>query len=402
MNKMKLTILTLLAGISLSALATWREHSYAIEDAAYQAVTKMDADPRVTANVKRLAFAKCWMPFGARAFSDAGSIVTVFEAALGAVPCSFDVVLHESRQDQWTLIDQVFDQAADFDSYNPASHPELGKLELCDALLLAKVIDFEKNDEKHLTSVRIAMKIISVKTAHQVWSAVIEGQYDGSEVADEADLTYYQREALEAAAKDAVAKLPPSMNGYGVLLLPIEGIGGRAMTAKVLSELTASGRDIDVYDLPNGNASDRAIGRYLWERTGSGRALDPAALKRIESRTGAKGKLAVMTGRITKGRVMPETWVDPTGKPVDRLSGSFTDLRENPTSYELVADLRFRDVTDSFRVAAAVTAKGVYARNVTNDITDQLLAFVTVRNIVVAIVILVIIWFIGKYCFRVR
>lgn len=388
--------------MSLNLLAVSRELSYAIEDAAYQAITKMSADPRVKANVKRLAFAKCWTPVGTKAFSDASGVVTVFESALGSVPCDFHLVLHESREQQWTLIDQVFDQAADFESYDPATHPQLKKLELCDSLLLAKIIDAAEDGKRSLTSVRVALKIIAVKTSAQVWSSVIEGQYDGSTAADEKDLVYYAREALEAAAADAVAKIPASMDGYGVLLLPLEGEGGRAMTAKFLSALTASGRKIDVYDLPNGNASDRMIGRYLWERTGSGRSLDPAALKRIEAQTGAKGKLAVMTGRVVEGRIMPKTWIDPTGTPVDRLTGSYTGVRTNPTSYELVADLKFRDVTDSFRVAAAITAKGVYTRNVSNDIVDQLLAFVTVRNIVVAVVILLVIWFVGKFCFRVR
>ena len=182
------------------------------------------------------------------------------------------------------------------------------------------------------------------------------------------------------------------------------------MTQLFLNALTAAGRQdkIRIYDLPNGSASDRMLARFLRERAGSGQAVDSSILRKIEDRSDGKahgGKLAILSGMVTTGRIFPETAVDPTGAPVDRLTGSYTPVRPNPTLFEIVADLKFRDINDSFRVVAAVSANGAYQRgwwDILRDIIAQLLAFLTVRNIVVLVVILFLIWFIGKFCLRVR
>ena len=391
--------------LSLNLTAASREVSYAIEDAAYQAITKMAEDPRIAKEVKKLAFVKMWLSTeDNKSVADFNSAVTVFESALGSVPGSFDIVLHSNRDQQWEMIDQVFDQAADFESYNPSTHPEFQKLELCDSMLLVKMVGAVDGGLDGVSSVRMAMKIIQVKTARQVWSSVIEGQYDGRSAPDNERLSYFARKALEEAAADAVAKLPASLDGYGVMIVPLQGNGGRAMTQIFMNALTAAGRQdrIRVYDLPNGNASDRMLGRYLWERTGSGKTLDSSVLKQVQERVGAKGRLAVMTGMVVSGRVFPETWVDPTGAPVDRLTGSYTDVRKNPTSFEIIADLKFRDVYDAFRVVAAVSANGVYKRDIGGDLLEQARSFVTIRNIAVLIVILLLIWFVRHFTFRVR
>lgn len=401
---MKLVLVAMATALSLSATAGEREVSYAVEDAAFQAAMRMDADPRVSESVKRIALVKLWLPPPGAASSLAGCDTAVLESSLGAVPCRFDFVLHENRSEQWTLIDQVFDQTADFESYDPATHPELNKLQLCDALLLAKAIDVV--EDKFRTSVRIAFKLIEVKTARQTWSAVVEGQYTDAGPDNQA-LNIYARRAMELAAADAVAKLPASLDGYGVFLLPLEGEGGRAMTQVFLNALTAAGRQdaVRIYDLPNGSASDRMLARFLRERAGAGQAVDSSILRKIEARSGGQaqgGKLAILTGMVTAGRIFPETTVDPTGRPVDRLTGSFTSVRANPTLFEIVADLKFRDINDSFRVVAAVSANGAYRHDVGGDVVEQLRSFVTVRNIAVVIVILFLIWFIGKFCLRVR
>ena len=391
--------------LSLNLTAASREVSYAIEDAAYQALTKMAEDPRVAKEVKKLAFVKLWLPSDdGGALSNASTETAVFESALGSIPCGFDIVLHSNRDQQWGMIDQVFDQASDFESYNPVTHPELQKLELCDSLLLAKIIDADAEAGGKVATVRLAVKIIQVKTSRQIWSAVLEGRYDGRSAPENEALSYFARKALESAASDAVSKLPASLEGYGVMIVPLQGNGGRAMTQIFMNALTAAGKQdkIRIYDLPNGNASDRMLGRYLWERTGSGKPLDPSVLKKIQERTGIKGKLAVMSGMVASGRVFPETWVDPTGAPVDLLTGSYTDVRKNPTSLEIIADLKFRDVCDAFRVVAAVSANGIYKSDISGDLLEQARSFVTVRNIVLLVVILLVVWFVGRYTFRVR
>ena len=157
--KVKALLVAMATALSLNVIAGEREISYALEDAAFQAAMRMDADVRVAKDVKRIALVRLWLPNPGEAVSLAGCSTAVLEASLGAVPCRFDFVLHESRSEQWTLIDQVFDQAADFESYDPATHPELNKLQLCDALLLAKVIDAVENKAKSQSSVRLAFKL---------------------------------------------------------------------------------------------------------------------------------------------------------------------------------------------------------------------------------------------------
>jgi len=418
MKKLIKTLLVATAtALSLDAAAGEREVSYAIEDAAFQAAMRMDADARVAKSVTRVALVKLWLPPPGSSASLGGCDTAVLESALGAVPCRFDFVLHESRSEQWTLIDQVFDQAADFDSYDPATHPELNKLQLCDALLLAKAVDVTESKDGTKTSVRIAFKLIEVKTARQTWSAVVEGQYTDAGPDNQA-LNIFARRAMELAAADAVEKLPASLDGYGVFILPIEGVGGRAMTQVFLNALTDAGRQdkIRIYDLPNGSASDRMLARFLRERAGAGQAVDSSILRKIEAKSGGQaqsGKLAILTGMVTTGRIFPETAVDPTGLPVDILTGSFaadpvtgkrkeTSSRANPTLFEIVADLKFRDINDNFRVVAAISANGAYRHDVGGDVVEQLRSFMTVRNIIVAVVILFLIWFIGKFCLRVR
>ena len=179
------------------------------------------------------------------------------------------------------------------------------------------------------------------------------------------------------------------------------------MTQVFLNALTAAGRQdrIHVYDLPNGAAADRMLARFLRERAGSGQAVDSSILRKIEARSGGKaheGRLAILTGMVTSGRIVPETAVDPTGTPVDRLTGSYTAARPNPTLFEIVADLKIRDINDSFRVVAAVAANGVYKHDVNGDFVEQLRSFVTVRNAVVLIVIVLLIWFVSHFMLRVR
>lgn len=418
MKKLVMTLLVATAtALSLDAAAGEREVSYALEDAAFQAAMRMDADARVSQSVKRIALVKLWLPPPGSSVSLGGSDTAVLESSLGAVPCRFDFVLHESRSEQWTLIDQVFDQAADFESYDPATHPELNKLQLCDALLLAKAIDVDDDKTNSTASVRIAFKLIEVKTAKQTWSAVVEGRYTDAGPDNEA-LNIFARRAMEAAAADAVAKLPASLDGYGVFLLPLEGVGGRAMTQVFLNALTAAGRQdkIRVYDLPNGSASDRMLARFLRERAGAGQAVDSSILRKIEAKSGGQaqgGKLAILTGMVTTGRIFPETAVDPTGLPVDVLTGSFAadpvtgkrkenSSRANPTLFEIVADLKIRDINDSFRVVAAVSANGVYRHDVNGDFVEQLRSFVTVRNAAVLIAIVLLIWFVSHFMLRVR
>lgn len=374
--------------LSQTLNAASRNVSYAIEDAAFQAVTRLNADARVTKNVGRIAFVKLWLPAPGVSFRLDSADSQVFEAGMLAVPSKLQFVVHSGHQADWAAIDAVFDQAADFESWNPATCPAVNKLKLADALLMAKIIDGTENAKTGVATVRVSLRLIEVATAQQLWGGTVEGAWsDGGP--DNQALTSEARSTFEAAARDAVAKLPASLDGYGAFLLPLEGTYGRAMTQIFLNALTAAGKQdkIHVYDLPNGDASDRMLARFLRERAGTEQALDGSVLKKVEARVGsnaANARMALMSGMVTVCNVYPRTAVDPTGC-LDAITLSKTDVRENPVRYEVVADFKFRDINDRFRVIAAVDGHGRYERDVKGDLMDQFKAFLTARNISLAV-----------------
>ena len=402
---LKTLVLSLTAASLLNAFAGERELSYATEDVAYQAVSRLSADGRLK-GIKNIAFVRLMVPEGRGELRLGSNLAQTFEAALSSVPTDLRFLIHGSRDAEWTLIDEIFDQASDFESYNPATHPKFKQLKLADALMYGQVIDATESKDGLKTTIRISLKLLKVATAELIWGGVIEGVYN-DEGPDNQMMPYFARKAVEAAAADAVAKLPANLNDYGVFLLPFDGPYGRSMTQVFLNALTMAGKQekVVIYDLPNGGASDRMMARFLRERAGAGVALNESLLKQVEAKAGGKvkgGKLAILSGMVTSGRVFPETLVDPTGRPVDVLTGSSTDARGNATHFEVIADLKFRDINDSFRVVAAVGATGVYDRDVGDDVKKQLLSFVTVRNIIFAVVILIVIWFVMHFIIRVR
>lgn len=400
MKRAILASLALATAIGIEAGAATREASLALEDAAFQAAMRMDGDARVAGKIKRIAFAKLWgAGTDGSAFALGGGNTATIESALGAVPCSFDFVLHSSRDEQWKLIDETFDQAEDFDDYNPASHPELKQFALCDGLLLAKLVDGLADPAAGTASARVAFKLVETATATVVWSGVVEGRYDppGPE---EADLNPQARAAMEDAAAKIAAALPASLEGYSIYVLPLEGRGGRSMAQLLFAALSKAGRqdEIRLHELPVDTAEDRMLARYLREFGASGAAVDSSVLRNLESRAvrgDSPAKAALMTGSVSVGRVYPETVVDPTGKALDELTGSLTPARGNPTVFEVNADVKIRDVRDAFRVLAAASETGTWRREVGGEFWEQVRALATVRNAGLLLAALVVLWMVS-------
>ena len=360
---------------------TSRNLSYAFEDAAFQAVARLNADARV-AHVKRIAFVRLALPAPGDAFKVDAAESQMFEAALLSVPSKFQFVVHSSHDEDWAEIDRVFDQAVDFESWDPSTCPALKTLRLADSLLLAKVIDGTFDEKSGKTTLRVALRLIEVATARALWGGNVEGVWQDAGPENQ-QLTLEARRTFEAAATDAVAKLPASLDGYGAFLLPFDGPAGRAMTQIFLNALTAAGRQdkISVYDLPNGDVADRQLARFLRERVGTDQALDESILKKVETRANANGKkLAILTGMVTVSNVEPKTLVDPTGF-LDSITASRTAVRENPVRFTIVADFKFRDIGDRFKVLAAVSGEGEYVCNIWRRLLDQIKSFVTARNL---------------------
>lgn len=338
------------------------EISRCIEDAAYQVARKLNADARVTGAVKTIALAKLFVNEGQKNLDGGTDEAVVFETALAAVPGKLNFVLHASNEAEWKLLDEVFRQARDMDSWDPKTCPALKKLKLCEAVLVGHIIGAIK--EKNALSVRLAMRLVKVATGEELWGAIIEGRYSDAGP-DNEQVSLNWRRALEACARDAVAKLPASLDGYGVLLLPLEGKSGKAMGQVFLNALTAAGKQesISVYDLPSGNAQDRMLARYLGERAAGG-AFDDEALKRSMGRlvTAKKlpAKLAVMSGMVSVVNESPKYALTDAGLPVDFLGNAQAKDAEARKSYEMITDIKFRDVNDSFRLIAAIGANGVY------------------------------------------
>ncbi len=364
--KKKMSIFAVVAGMVGIALADVPiAVSYAFEDAAFQAATRLNANSRVSSMATNVAFAKLWYKEGAKAQGASENEAIVFETALAATPGSLHFVVHAGHDVDWKLIDEIFAQADNFSSWDPKTCPKLKKLKLCDAILTAHLIGIYNDSATHSLSVRLALRLIHVATAEEIWSGVVEGAY--SDVGpDNEKVSPQWRKALESCAADAVSKLPPSLDGYGVLILPIEGQGGKAMGQVFLNALTAAGRQdrIRVYDLPTGNAADRMLGRFLRERAGTGIAIDDSVLKRIEKVSGSDGikmdKLALMTGNMSVVNEDPKWQLDSSGLPVDFIGGQVAAASAARKRYEITADIKFRDIKEHFRLIAAIGAAGAY------------------------------------------
>lgn len=364
--KKKMSLVAVVAGMAGIALADVPvAMSYAFEDAAFQAATRLNANSRVCGGVTNVAFAKLWYDEGAKAQGASENETIVFETALSAFPGALHFVVHAGHDADWKLIDEIFAQAENFSSWDPKTCPKLKSLKLCDAILTAHLIGIYSDPAAHKLSVRLALRLIHVATAEEIWSGVVEGAYSDAGP-DNEKVSPQWRKALESCAADAVSKLPPTLDGYGVLILPIEGQGGKAMGQVFLNALTAAGRQdrIRVYDLPTGNAADRMLGRFLRERAGTSVAIDNSVLRRIENVSGGAdikaGKLALMTGNMSVVNEDPKWHLDANGLPVDFIGGQAVSESVARKRYEITADIKFRDVKEHFRLIAAIGAAGAY------------------------------------------
>lgn len=175
---MKTLMLSATTALLLNASAGSREVSYAVEDAAARTVAALSADPRVR-EVKSIAFVKLNLPDAKGGIALGSNLSQVFESTLTARPESFVFVTHATHAEEWKLIDGVFDQAADFETYDPKTHPELNKLKLADALLIGQVIDAKEDvrDNETETSLRVAMRLIKITTGEQLWGQAIDGRH---------------------------------------------------------------------------------------------------------------------------------------------------------------------------------------------------------------------------------
>jgi len=213
--------------------------------------------------------------------------------------------------------------------------------------------------------------------------------------------------AMEKAAEDAAGQVISRLAGYQVLVLPLEGPLGKAMTQNFLRSLSKE-QSIRVLDLPNGSARDRMMARFLRERVGTNRQVSNSLLKRINHDLGAeKGasadKIVVLSGAVTVLDDSPVTAVDPVGDRLSKVTGSATAAKANPIRTEIVFDSKFRDINNNFTIIAAASGRGIYKPDVLQEnVVDQLLALVTLRNIVLLIVVFIVCWFVSRLMFRVR
>lgn len=359
----RMTLMAVTAWMAGFASADVPIVSYALEDAAFQAAMQMDASPKVKGVVTNIAFVKLWHDDGKKSVDPTGNDALVFETALAATPGSLNFVVHAGHEADWKLIDEIFDQAADFSSWDPKTCPKLKQLKLCDAILTAHLMSLHVETNAKALTVRLALRLIKVSTAEEIWSGVVEGSYSDPGP-DNEQVSPNWRKALEACAADAVAKLPDGLDGYGLLILPMEGKCSKAFGQVFLNALTAQGKQdrIRVYDLPNGSASDRLLARFLRERSGSGAAIGNSVLRQIEKLAGGRGiktgRLALMSGRVSIAGGESSAQLDANGLPIGFLLGSQSS--DEQKRYDVTADIKFRDVNEHFRLIASIGANGGY------------------------------------------
>lgn len=385
---------------ALCAAAGVPELSHAVEDAAYQTVMQMASDARV--NVKRIAFVKLMK--GGADIPEFSEIATVFENGLVQAPTEFQFLTHQDHAGEWTEIDRFFDAATDFGDYDTKTLPRVGVFKMADAFLVGQVLGASSAADK--SSVRISLRLIRIDTAERLWAGTMEGVYDDPgpdyQMVDDTARQAINKAVDNAAADATMARLA----GYRVLVVPFEGPLGRAVQQSFLKKI-AEDAGVSVLDLPNGSASDRMIARFLRERAGTDRQVSQSVLKRITTDIGggrgaAGEKLAVLKGAVTTVEVSPHTVVDPVGTCLGQLTGSATPSRVNPVRVKLGFDAKFLDVNNAFATVASVKGFGDHLKNVGQTLGDQVVALMTLRNVVLVAVVLIACWLISRLMFRVR
>lgn len=364
MKRLLLTLSAVAVGLACQAMTQY-DAIWALESAASQMAEKINSSPRVVGSVKNIAFAKLRITDGVKAFENASSEAKTFESALMAVPGKLNFVVHTGNEADWKLIDEIFDQKKGFDDWMRGSGPQLKKLKLCDAIAGADVIYF--NDADGVATVKIDAWVVKVDTAEVLWRDIIEGTYsDGGPDKEQVSVSW--RKALKACAGDAVSKLSTKLDGYGILIVPIVGKTGKSLKQVFLNELTAANLQdrVRVYDLPNGNAADQRFARFFAERMvsqgGEFGVTDAAKRGALQFATarGLSGKLAVMVAKISSIDESPKGELTKDGLPVDFIGGAVSDAAEARKRYEIMADFKFLDINDNFKVVASVEGDGVY------------------------------------------
>ena len=178
MKILRFGLLALISACCLAAFASSREVSLAIEDAAVRMVAALGQDSRL-GDIKSIAFVRLNLPEGVGKLALDSNDLQVFETTLVSKSGPFAFVTHAGHAEEWKLIDGVFNQASDFDDYDPSTHPEVRQFKLADALLFGQVIDCQAEETKgsSVTSVRIAMRLLNVSTGELIWGEVVEGKH---------------------------------------------------------------------------------------------------------------------------------------------------------------------------------------------------------------------------------
>lgn len=379
-----------------TAAAGSRELSYAVEDAAYQAVMQMATDSRI--NVKRIAFVKLMK--GDADISEFSEAATVFENGLVQAPSEFQFLTHQDHAGEWTEVDRFFDAATDFGDYDPKTLPKVGVFKMADAFLIGQVLGGAESSAVR-ASVRVSLRLIRIDTAERLWAGTVEGVYDDPgpdyQLVDDTARQAVNK-AVDAAAADATLS---RLAGYQVLVLPFDGPLGRAVTQTFIKKI-AEKTDVKVLDLPNGSAGDRMIARFLRERAGTNRQVSNSLLKRITTDVGGgRGqsgeKLAVLKGGVTTLEVSPVTLIDPVGAVLGTATASLTPPQVNPVRVKLGFDAKFLDVNNGFATVASVKGFGDALKDVGTSLGDQLLALVTLRNVALLVGALIVLAVLIKF-----
>lgn len=345
-NNMAATVLVAASYIASAwtSFAGKTEISYAVEDAAYQAVMQMATDSRV--NVKKIAFAKLMK--GKADIAEFSEMAIVFENGLVQAPTEFGFLTHQNHVGEWTEIDRFFDAATDFADYDSATLPKVGVFKMAEAFVIGQVVDMRDVDNK--ASVRISLRLVRVDTAECLWAGTVEGVCDDRgpdyQMVDEPT-----RKAINIAVKEACEdKTLSQLADYQLLVLPFEGPLGRAVTQAFIKKISENA-SVSILDMPNDTSKDRMLSRFLRDRTGINRQISNSLLKRITtdigtSRSKPGGKVAVLRGAVTT-----------------------LDVTKASSRVKLGFDAKFLDINEGFKIIASATG---FANHRGTSLGDQM------------------------------
>jgi hypothetical protein len=364
-----------LGAATIGARAAERELDYAAQDAAYQAIKQLSKLEIPTTGVAFLGL-----------FGPDRDLASVFRAGLLRYPGAYQ--FYTRNEKEWNvLISEIEFGDRREDVMDKGTIQEFGQVKGVETLLYGEVREATV-DADGTGVVRVVLSAADVETGEILWSGMIEGKYETAVAPPE--VSKQLREAAIAAGSEAAEKLTANADKLAdakVYLLPLQGRSDQTagISDIVLTELVQADVDSVEFFKPRVDAGDmRIVNRIAAELTGEDGIGDSVRqFARIQKQL---DQLYEQEDAVAPEDSEPKYAV---------LVAKVTELKDADGNASVALTLEIQDLGNQMQSLWAANVRGEVEKGKIDDIKDEALGLLTVRNIAIAVgalVALVIIW----------